>query len=158
MAYKYLNINIYTELVKLLFHFYFMRPMGLPWWLRWQRSCSVVSDSLRLHGLQPTRFLHPWDFPGKNSGVGCHFLLQEIFPTQGLHPGIPHCRQTLYHLSHQGRWQSICQQCRRHDLWVGQIQRREFQLTPVFLPRESHEQSSLAGYIQSMELQRVRCD
>ena len=49
-----------------------------------------------------TRFLHPWDFPGKNTGVGCHFLLQEIFPTQGLKPGLPHCRQTLYCLSHQG--------------------------------------------------------
>ena len=35
-------------------------------------------------------------------GVGCHFLLQEIFLTQGLNPGLPHCRQTLYHLSHQG--------------------------------------------------------
>ena len=41
-------------------------------------------------------------FPGKNTGVGCHFLLQEIFPTQGLNPGLPHCRQMLYHLSHQG--------------------------------------------------------
>ena len=35
---------------------------------------------------------HPWDFPGKNTGVGCHFLLQEIFPTQGLNLGLPHCR------------------------------------------------------------------
>ena len=34
--------------------------------------------------------------------MGCHFLLQEIFPTQGLNPAFPHCRQTLYHLSHQG--------------------------------------------------------
>ena len=33
--------------------------------------------------------LRLWDFPGKNAGVGCHFLLQEIFPTQGLNPGIP---------------------------------------------------------------------
>ena len=49
-----------------------------------------------------TRFLHPWDFQGKKTGVGCHFLLQEIFPTQGLNLGLPHCRQTLYHLSHQG--------------------------------------------------------
>ena len=47
------------------------------------------------------RLLHPWDSPGKNIGVGCHFLLQEIFPTQGLNPGLPHCRQMLYHLSHQ---------------------------------------------------------
>ena len=50
-----------------------------------------------------TRFLHPWEFPGKNTGVGCHFLLQEIFPTQGLNPGLLHCRQTLYHVRHQGR-------------------------------------------------------
>ena len=50
----------------------------------------------------PPRLLSPWDFPGKNTGVGCHFLLQEIFPTQGSNPGLPHCRQTLYHLSHQG--------------------------------------------------------
>ena len=41
-------------------------------------SCSVVSDSLWPHGLQPTRLLHPWNFPGKSTGVGCHFLLQEI--------------------------------------------------------------------------------
>ena len=34
--------------------------------------------------------------------MGCHFLLQGIFPTQGSNPGLPHCRQTLYHLSHQG--------------------------------------------------------
>ena len=37
---------------------------------------DVVSDSLQPHGLQPTRLLCPWDFPGKNTGVGCHFLLQ----------------------------------------------------------------------------------
>ena len=43
------------------------------------------------------------DSPGKNTGVGCHFLLQGIFPTQGLNPGLPNCRQMLYHLSHQGR-------------------------------------------------------
>ena len=40
-------------------------------------------------------FLSPWDFLGKNIGVGCHFLLQEIFPSQGLNPGLPHCRQML---------------------------------------------------------------
>ena len=38
-------------------------------------SCSVVSDSLQPHGLEPTRLLCPWDFPGENTGVGCHFLL-----------------------------------------------------------------------------------
>ena len=42
---------------------------------KWKRSHSVVSDSSRPHGLQPTRLLHPWDFPGKSIGVGCHHLL-----------------------------------------------------------------------------------
>ena len=64
-------------------------------------SRSVVSDSLWPHGLQPARLLHPWDPPGKNTGVGCYALLQGIFPTQGLNPGLLHCRQVLYHLSHQ---------------------------------------------------------
>ena len=63
-------------------------------------SCLVVSDSLRLHGLQPTRLLCPWDSPGKNAGVGCHSLLQGIFSTQRLNPGHLHCRQILYRLSH----------------------------------------------------------
>ena len=39
---------------------------------KWKGSCSVVSYSSRPHGLQPTRLLHPWDFPGKSTGVGCH--------------------------------------------------------------------------------------
>ena len=42
------------------------------------------------------------DSPGKNTGVGCHAFLQGIFPTQGPNPGLPHGRQLLYHLSHQG--------------------------------------------------------
>ena len=65
-------------------------------------SGSVVSSSLQPYGLQPARLLCPWDFPGNCTGVDCHFLLQGIFPTQGSNPGLPHCRQTLYRLSHQG--------------------------------------------------------
>ena len=38
----------------------------------------------------------PWDFPGKNTGVGCHFLLQRIFPTQESNPHLLHCRRILY--------------------------------------------------------------
>ena len=48
------------------------------------------------------RLLCPWDFPDKNIGVGCHFLLQGMFLTQGSNLGLPHCRQKLYHLRHQG--------------------------------------------------------
>ena len=60
-------------------------------------SRSVVSDSLRPHGLYS-----PWNSPGQDTGVGCSSLLQGIFPTQGLNPGLPHCRQILYQLSHEG--------------------------------------------------------
>ena len=63
---------------------------------------TVMPDSLRPLGLEPSSLLRPWDFPGKNTGVGCHFLLQGIFPTQGLNTGLLHWRQILYHLSHQG--------------------------------------------------------
>ena len=42
---------------------------------KWKWSCSALSNSLWLHGLQPTRLLCPWDFPGKSTGVGCHCLL-----------------------------------------------------------------------------------
>ena len=42
-------------------------------------SCSVMSNSLQPYA----RFLHPWDSPGKNTGMGCHALLQGIFPTHG---------------------------------------------------------------------------
>ena len=65
-------------------------------------SFSVVSDSLLLHGLQPSRLLCPWNSLGKNTGVGSHALLQGIFPTQALNLSLLHCRQILYHLSQQG--------------------------------------------------------
>ena len=65
-------------------------------------SHLVVPDSLQSHGLQPTRLLCPWDFPSKDTGVDCHFLLQGIFPTQGSNPGLPHCWRILYQLSHRG--------------------------------------------------------
>ena len=61
-------------------------------------SCSVVSDSLRPHGLYS-----PWNSPGQNTGTGSLSLLQVIFPTQGSNPGLLHCRCFLYQLSHQGR-------------------------------------------------------
>ena len=57
------------------------------------QSCLTLCGP---HGLQPTRFLSPRDSPGKNTGVGCYFFLQGTFPTQGLNPGLPHCRQILY--------------------------------------------------------------
>ena len=64
------------------------RLLALPRWVLLLRVCSlasVASDSARLQGLQPARLLCPWDSPGKNTGAGCHALLQGIFPTRGSH-------------------------------------------------------------------------
>ena len=84
-----------------------------------KRICSVMSDSLRPHGLQPTRILRPWDFPGKNTGVGCHFLLQGIFPTQGSNPGLPHCSQTLLPSEPPGKSREfLTRECKLiHSFW-----------------------------------------
>ena len=158
-------------------------------------SSSVVSNSLRPHELQPSRLLCPWNFPGKNTEMGCHFILQGIFPTQGLNlclPSLLHCRRILYHwatgeargslltlvlisrassvvikmlynvilekamaphsstlawqipwMEEPGRLQSMGSLRVGHD-WVTSPSlftfmhwRREWQLTPVFLPGES---------------------
>ena len=74
-------------------------------------SHSVMSASLRPHGLQSARCLCSWISPGKKTGMGSHFLLQGIFPTQGSNPSLLHCRWTLYHLSHQGS------QCASHQIF-----------------------------------------
>ena len=60
-------------------------------------NCSVVSNSLQPQGLQPTRLLCPWESPGKNTGVGCHFLPQGIFPTHGSNLHLLHYRHIPYH-------------------------------------------------------------
>ena len=60
-------------------------------------SHSVMSNSLRPHGLYS-----PWNLPGHNTRVDSLSPLQGIFPTQGLNPGLPHCRQILHQLSHMG--------------------------------------------------------
>ena len=67
----------------------------MPWSVK-SESYSVRSVSLWPHGLYSS-----WNSPGQNSGVGSLSLLQEIFPTQGLNPGLPHCRWILYQLSHK---------------------------------------------------------
>ena len=70
---------------------------------KWKWSRLVVTDSLRPHGLEPTRLLPPWDFPGKSTGVGCHFPSPGHLPDPGIEPrGLPHSRWMLQPLSHQG--------------------------------------------------------
>ena len=78
-------------------------PWFAPLWLL--RSHSVMSDSLRPRGLKPTMLLGPQDFPGKNSGVGCHFLLQGNFYIQGLNLCLLQWQADSLPLSH---WESPC--------------------------------------------------
>ena len=63
------------------------------------QSCLTLCDPTHC---SPPGSSGPWNSSGKNTGLSSHSLLQGIFPTQGLNPGLLHCRQILYHLSHQG--------------------------------------------------------
>ena len=63
------------------------------------QSCPTLCDPMDCS--LPASSVHG-DSPGKNNGVGCHALLQGIFPTSGSNPGLPHCRSIIYHLSHKG--------------------------------------------------------
>ena len=80
------------------------------------KSCLVLSSSL-----QPQGLFSPWNSPGQNTGMGSHSLLQGTFPTQGLNPGLPHYRQILYQLSHEGsphftyKWAVMEDQGLRHS-------------------------------------------
>ena len=68
-------------------------------------SHSVMSDPWRPYELQPTRVLCPWDFPGKNTGLGSYSILQGIFLSQGSNLCLLHYRQFFFclnHLSQQG--------------------------------------------------------
>ena len=105
-----------------------------------------MSDSLQPQGLKPARLLCPWNFPGKNTEVGCYSLLQGNFLTQGLNPGLLHCRQILYCLSRQGiRFLKssntfdanvyvctgvYCTQCLENGQRLGQLQHRPLRVGP----------------------------
>ena len=71
--------------------------------LTYSESSETVSRFVvSLFDPLPARLLCPWNYPGKNPGVGSHSLLQEIVPTQTSNPSLPHCRQILYCLSYSG--------------------------------------------------------
>ena len=83
---------------------------SITWW-SW--AWTLVSDHLssnpqsivswyQFPHQETNSLLCPWNSPVKNTGLGCHFLLRGIFPTQWLNLGFVHCRQILYHLRHQG--------------------------------------------------------
>ena len=86
-------IEVYTILI--------LKIQNVQWAIK-SVSRSVVPNSLLPHGLWPNTLLYPWNSPGKNTSKCSPSLLRGIFPTQGSNPGLPHCRQILYCLSHQG--------------------------------------------------------
>ena len=89
------------------------------------------------------------DFPDKSTGVGCHFLLQGIFPTQGSNPDLPHCRQMLYHLSHQGSPARKYPNIQHKNTWseiLACIGIREFQ-GPFNSLRTKHQLTSISTEI-----------
>ena len=113
--------------------------------------------------LLPTRLLHPWDFPGKNTSVGCHFLLQGIFLTQGMNLPLmrwlekamdnPLQYSCLENPMDGGAWQaavhgvlkSWTQLSNFTFTFIFMHWRRKWQPTPVFLPGESQRRGSLVG-------------
>ena len=84
-------------------NFYNFRTILFSTWNWSEREIrSVVSDSATPWTVA-RQALCPWNFPRKNTGVSSRSILQGIYPTQGSNPGLLHCRQILYHLSHQGK-------------------------------------------------------
>ena len=80
-------------------------------------SHSIMSDSCNLMDLMElSRLLCPWDSPGRNTGVGCHFLLQGIFLTQELNSGLLHCRQVLSQLSYKGSPRGILLSHKKNEI------------------------------------------
>ena len=108
------------------------------------QSCPTLCDPM---DCSPPRLLCLWNSPGKNTGVGCHFLLQGIFPTQGLNSCVS-CigRQVLYQMSHQRSPKlSYCRLRIRLHLVTKKIGRQLDleEATPFILPKASHSTSSL---------------
>ena len=74
------------------------------WCAQLPQSCLTLFDPMEC---KPARLLCPWDSPGKNTGMGCHSLLQGIFPTQGLNLGLPHCGQIIVWTNREVLWTTI---------------------------------------------------
>ena len=88
------------------------------------QSCPTLCDPIDYSPLGSS--VHG-DSPGKNTGVGCHALLQGIFPTQGSNPGLPPCRQILYSLRYQGRFNTYCKITIIKKMWYRCKERQRIQ-------------------------------
>ena len=113
-----------------------------------------MSDSVRPHRWQPTRLLFPWDSPGKNTGVGCPFLRQGIFLTQGSNPGLPHCMQTLYRLSYQrspSKTQKSSSKFQKDVSFIDKIRKELYK-------KDLHDQDNHDGVITHLEPDILECE
>ena len=112
------------------------------------QSCPTLCDPTHC---SLAKLLRPLNFPGKSTGVGCHFLLQRIFPTQGSNPGLLHCRQMLYHLSHEGSFEYRGQMQFKPALagrTVSTCVTNKYQASDTAAPRDKHYFRS--GFILSI--------
>ena len=116
-------------------------------------SHSLVSDSFATLGLQHSKILCPWEFSGKNAGVGCHFLLQGFFLTQGSNLQLLcllHYGQMLYPLNHQGRPLSWWWECKlMQPLWRTMqkfLKKLKIELIAIPLLGINPEKNSLKEY------------
>ena len=97
------------------------------------RSFPIDHITPIILGSEKLRAWEPWNFPGKSTGVGWHFLLQGIFPTQGMNPGLPQCKHTLILSEPPGELGFLDSSVGEEFAWVEMIPwRRERQPTPVF--------------------------
>ena len=124
-------------------------------------SHSVGSDSVTPWTVARQAPPCPWNSPGKNTGVGCYFLLQGIFLTQGLNSGLPHCGQTLlteppgndgfFQWGHYGR-QELGEEGRDSDDWVQPCQSG---LVAALLPESSFPEPTLSNFPQGISSNQV---
>ena len=104
------HLRLFLLLFSAMFSLLYLVAGGLV-----AKSCLTLSTPQTV----APRLLCPWDSPGKNTGMGFHFLLQEIFPTQESNPGLLHCRLILYQLSYKGSCVSppLFTRFKLHFLW-----------------------------------------
>ena len=107
-----------------------------------------MSNSLRPHGPQPTRLFCPWNFSGKSTGVGCHTLLQEIFPNPEIKPESPALQMDSLPLAPSRKPQINKHMLLKNPIkkWSEQLWRMKWQPTAIFLWGKFHGQRSLVGY------------
>ena len=114
--------------------FYGYLPSSLLSFIHCVHAKSLQSDFLQPCGPQPSRLLCPWDSPGKNTGVGCHFLLQGVFPTQGskLHLlSLLHWQRASLQLVPRGKAFLLC---KHHSNFIQVSDNNQFRIVPSLSP------------------------